>query len=139
MSTNKLLLAAASGGMLTAAFPSSNLWVVAWVALVPLLWALRYTRPTEALKLGGLAGFIHYLTVNFWVMNTMTRYGKLSWPASLGVLVLLAGYLACYVALFAWAVVVLAGGQRALRWLAGGGDGPCRRISCCWPQQAVVC
>lgn len=117
MSTNKLLLAAASGGMLTAAFPSSNLWVVAWVALVPLLWALRRTRPTEALKLGGLAGFIHYLTVLFWVMNTMTRYGKLSWPASLGVLVLLAGYLACYVALFAWAVVVLAGGQRALRWL----------------------
>lgn len=117
MSTNKLLLAAASGGMLTAAFPSSNLWVVAWVALVPLLWALRRTRPTEALKLGALAGFIHYSTVLFWVMNTMTRYGKLSWPASLGVLVLLAGYLACYVALFAWAVVVLAGGQRALRWL----------------------
>ena len=117
MSTNKLLLAAASGGMLTAAFPSSNLWVVAWVALVPLLWALRHVRPTEALKLGGLAGLIHYSTVLFWVMNTMTRYGKLSWPASLGVLVLLAGYLACYVALFAWAVVVLAGGQRALRWL----------------------
>ncbi|MCH7923446.1 MAG: apolipoprotein N-acyltransferase [Nitrospinae bacterium] len=117
MSTNKLLLAAASGGMLTAAFPSSNLWVVAWVALVPLLWALRRTRPTEALKLGALAGFIHYSTVLFWVMNTMTRYGKLSWPASLGVLVLLAGYLACYVALFAWAVVVLAGGQRTLRWL----------------------
>ena len=116
MSTNKLLLAAASGGMLTAAFPSSNLWVVAWVALVPLLWALRRTRPTEALKLGALAGFIHYSTVLFWVMNTMTRYGKLSWLASLGVLVLLAAYLACYVALFAWAVVVLAGGQRALRW-----------------------
>ncbi|MFQ6672180.1 MAG: apolipoprotein N-acyltransferase, partial [Candidatus Tectimicrobiota bacterium] len=117
MATKKLLLAALSGGLLTVAFPSVNLWMVAWVGLVPLLWALRGARPKEALVLGWVAGLVHYTTVLFWVMNTMTRYGKLSYPASIGVLLLLAAYLACYVALFAWVVVVVSGGQRAVRWL----------------------
>ncbi len=117
MLTKTLLLAAASGGLLTVAFPSANLWVVAWVGLVPLLWALRGAQPREALVLGWATGLVHYTTALFWVMNTMTHYGKLSYPASILVLLLLAAYLACFVALFAWAVVVLSRGQRALRWL----------------------
>lgn len=112
-----MIVAALSGLMLTLAFPTFDLWVLAWVALVPLLWILRDARPKEAFALGWTAGLVHYVTVLFWIMNTMTRYGKLSYLSSFAVLVLLAAYLAIYVALFALAVVVLPRGDRALRWL----------------------
>jgi apolipoprotein N-acyltransferase len=117
MPTRKLILAALSGGLLSVAFPTTGIWLIAWVALVPLLWVLKDARPREALLIGWVAGLVHFLTVLFWMMNTLTRYGGLSYPLSFGVLVLLSAYLALYVAVFAWAVVALPGGDRSLRWL----------------------
>ena len=117
MPIRKLMLAALSGLLLTISFPTTDWWVAAWVALVPLLWVVRDSRPREAFGLGLVAGLVHYLTVLFWILNTMTHYGKLSYPAGLGVLVLLSAYMALYVGLFSWAVVVLPGGGRARRWL----------------------
>jgi apolipoprotein N-acyltransferase len=89
---------------------------MAWVGLVPLLWALRDSRPREAFLLGWVAGLVHFTSLLYWIIQTMTNYGGLSWPLSLGVLLLLASYLALYVGLFGLVLKAASRGSRHLRW-----------------------
>lgn len=77
------LLSAASGVLLTAAFPKIDLDGLAWVALAPLLWALNGARPGEAFRQGLVFGTAHFLTLLYWLVPTMVIYGHL--PAYLGV------------------------------------------------------
>jgi apolipoprotein N-acyltransferase len=98
----KLLLALLSGFMLTASFPPSPFYFLAWFALVPLLKSLENEPPAAALRLGFAAGFAHYLTLIYWVIIVMGHYGHLPLPVSVGILILFSLYLAIYPALFAW-------------------------------------
>ncbi len=92
-----ILLAFSSGLLLTGSFPKfGSLWV-AWVALVPLLFAIRNVPTGKRFRLGLLAGVVHYLTLMYWLVITMETYGGLPWYASVGFLVLLCAYLALYV------------------------------------------
>lgn len=100
--TSKWLPAAASGLLLTAAFPKIGLSLLAWVALVPLLVVLRGLQPAEAFRTGVIAGLAHYLTLLYWVVFTMRTYGYLPWWQCVALLVLLATYLALYPGIFAW-------------------------------------
>ena len=52
-----LLLAVLSGLLLTASFPPGRLSFLAWIALVPLLIAIRDKSSGGALKLGFITGF----------------------------------------------------------------------------------
>jgi apolipoprotein N-acyltransferase len=80
------LTAAASGVLLTAAFPKIDLDGLAWVALAPLLWVLNGVRPGEAFRRGLVFGIAHFLTLLYWLVPTMVIYGHL--PAYLGVAIL---------------------------------------------------
>ena len=100
-------LAVISGLLLTAAFPKIDLPFLAFVALVPLMAAVADRRPGAAFRLGFLAGLAHYLTLLYWVADTMHTYGHLPFYLCLPVLVLLAAYLALYPAAFAAALAVL--------------------------------
>jgi apolipoprotein N-acyltransferase len=104
---SKWLPAIISGLLLTAAFPKMGLSVLAWFALVPLYIALRELTPKEAFSVGMIAGLTHYLTLLYWVVFTMRTYGYLPWWQCVSLLVLLAAYLALYIALFAMALVRL--------------------------------
>ncbi len=97
----KLLLALVSGFMLTASFPPSPFYFLAWFALVPLLKSLENEPPMVALRLGFAAGLAHYLTLIYWVIIVMGHYGRLPLPVSLSILILFSLYLAIYPALFA--------------------------------------
>jgi apolipoprotein N-acyltransferase len=69
--------AAAAGlcGLLIAlAFPSADLGWLAWVALVPLLVAIRATPPGESFRLGLLAGLVAYGGLVGWIR-------LFGWPA----------------------------------------------------------
>lgn len=101
----KWLPAAISGLLLSAAFPKVGFSLLAWVALVPLFVALRGVRSREAFTVGLVAGLVHYLTLLHWVVFTMRTYGFLPWWQCVGLLGLLATYLALYVGLFALMVV----------------------------------
>lgn len=105
--SGRLTLAMFSGALLTAAFPRIGAWYAAWGALVFLLLALRDTGPKKGFWLGFLAGFVHYLSLLYWLVPTMRIYGYLPLPVSLLALVLLAAYLAVYPALFAAALTGL--------------------------------
>jgi apolipoprotein N-acyltransferase len=94
------LLPLLSALLLYLASPGPGLAVLAWIALTPLLLFCRQTTPGRA-ALGGLAaGTLYHLLLVYWVTISMETYGGLSplvsWPA----LLLLALYMALYVALF---------------------------------------
>jgi len=96
-----LLLAILSGLLLTAGFPKPEMYYLAWVALVPLLLALRGKTGKQALLLGYLCGLVHFFTVLFWIRYAVHHYGGL--PDVLAILVhfLLCLILAPYPAIFA--------------------------------------
>lgn len=98
---SRIFLALASGGLLTCSFPKVGLDWSAWFALVPLLIAVEGSGAKQALFLGFIAGLVHYLTLLHWLVETMHAYGHLPVFLSVGLLGLLAAYLALYTAFFA--------------------------------------
>ena len=100
-----LLLAILSGLLLTAGFPKPGMFYVSWVALIPLLLALRAKSAGRAFLLGYVCGLVHFFTVLFWIRHAVYHYGGL--PDSVAMLILLAlciilaPYPAVF-ALFAW-------------------------------------
>jgi len=105
-------LAVGSGLVCAAAFPPRDLGPVAFVGLVPLLLALEGSSPRQAAWVGYAAGLSFYLATIWWVINTMTTYGRMPLLLSLVALLLLCGFLAGYTAAFAW---LLAAGRQWLR------------------------
>lgn len=89
-----------SGILLTAAFPKIGLSWIAWGALVPLLLAIWDKSPRQSFRIGLFSGCIHYLTLIYWLADTMRTYGQLPWYVCLPVLFLFALYLALYTAGF---------------------------------------
>jgi apolipoprotein N-acyltransferase len=53
-------LAILSGVLTAAAFPKLSLFFLAWVSLIPLLYALWRKTPARSFSLGFLAGFSFY-------------------------------------------------------------------------------
>ena len=94
-------LALGTGILLFLAFPgAAGLWPVAWVALVPLLLAVRQVGPGAAARLGLLAGIVHYVSLLYWIIIVLGRYGDLPLWISMPALLLLALYMSAYLALF---------------------------------------
>jgi apolipoprotein N-acyltransferase len=93
-------LAILSGLVLSLAHPRFDLFPLAFIALVPLLIALTGSSPTKAFGLGMLCGITFFSTLLYWLVPVMVTYGGMPWPMALGLLGLLALYLACYVGLF---------------------------------------
>ena len=107
MNLRTAALAALSGLLLAAGFPSINLHFVAWTALVPLFLALKGQSIKNGAWLGGLTGILYYIGTVHWVTNSVHFYGGIPIvPASL-ITLLLCAYLAVYPALFGAAAVHL--------------------------------
>lgn len=105
MDRTKIVLASASGLLLTASFPKFGISWLAWFALVPLLISLRDVSSKSGFQLGFLAGSIHYLTLVYWLIHTMQSYGHLPLVLAVTVLLLLSFYLAVFIALFSAVLV----------------------------------
>ncbi|HSB73657.1 MAG TPA: apolipoprotein N-acyltransferase [Candidatus Methylomirabilis sp.] len=108
----RLGLALGSGLLCCLAFPAWDIGAVAFVALVPLFVAVEGAPPRQAAWLGYASGLAFYLATIWWVINTMTTYGRMPLALSLVTLLLLCGVLAGYTAAFAWLLVL---GERRLR------------------------
>ena len=94
-------LALASGLLLFFSFPGAvGLWPAAWIALVPLLLAVRSARPGAAARLGLLAGMVHYVSLLYWIIIVLGKYGNLPLWISIPALLLLSLYMSSYLALF---------------------------------------
>ncbi|HSL05772.1 MAG TPA: hypothetical protein VK901_19820, partial [Nitrospiraceae bacterium] len=91
-----LVLAGASGLFLPLSFPKSELGLLAWVALVPLHWALDGKNKTQAFWIGWLSGTIAFTGMMAWVVTAMNTYGKVPLAISYGLMLLLTAYLGLY-------------------------------------------
>ena len=107
----RALASALTSLLLVLSFPHADLGWLAFVALVPLLLALRGSAPREGARLGFLAGVVFFGGLLAWLTGVMTRYGGLSVVAGAAILALLVAYLSVYVALFA--AIVAAAVERA--------------------------
>src|SRR3990172_1253539 len=105
MNRRTFLLSIVSGLLLTASFPPFDLYLLAWVGLVPLLLSLKEEEEKMGFYVGGMAGFAFFMGTVFWVTNSIHFYGGIPLlPASL-ITLLLCAYLALYPALFAAIIV----------------------------------
>jgi apolipoprotein N-acyltransferase len=107
-------LAVLSAALQLLPFPIAGpvpLWrtAFAWVALLPLIYALvgparekdGQTSLLQSAVLGYLCGVLWYAGNCYWIYQTMYLYGGLPKPVALGILFLFALYLGLYHALFA--------------------------------------
>lgn len=95
-----ILAAAGSGVLLSLSFPNAGFDFLAWVALIPLLWAIHGKSPRKAFFLGAVTGLVHFLSLLYWIYHVIRFYGGLPAPVSLGILLLFTCYLALYCASF---------------------------------------
>jgi apolipoprotein N-acyltransferase len=92
------------GAFLALSFPKADISFLAWIAFVPLLLAIAKKTPARAFRLGFAFGLTAYVGIFYWLNIVMTHYGKLPWPLSFCLVMLLAAYLALYVGITTWLV-----------------------------------
>jgi apolipoprotein N-acyltransferase len=83
------------------AFPIVDGGPLAWVALVPMLWAALGRGPGAAFRIGWVAGLIFFVATLYWLVITIGTYTNLSPLVSVGPLLLLCAFLALGFGLFA--------------------------------------
>ncbi len=96
-----ILLSIISGLLLTAGFPKPELFYLSWIALAPLLYAIRGRSGKQAFWLGYLCGLAHFLTCWFWIRHAVYHYGGFSFITAFLLLFLLCCMMAFYPAIFA--------------------------------------
>src|SRR5262249_53607849 len=96
------LLAFASGFLYFLAFPGIDLWPLAFVALVPLIVALRGQPPARAAYIGWIAGFTMTMFGFYWLLNMLKVFSGFPLPICFVFMAILCGYQAGRIALLGW-------------------------------------
>lgn len=85
----QLLFAIVSALLLILSFPGFNIWIFAWVAFIPLFFAIDGQRPLKAFLLAYVTGFLFFLGTIYWLAHV-----------SLPGMITVAAYLALYFGFF---------------------------------------
>lgn len=96
----QLFVLLSSGVALALAFPEWELSLLAWVVLIPLLTMVSRSDPSKGLLFGWLFGISFFTVLLSWLTHTMQMFGRMAFPVAFVVVLLLAGALAGYLALF---------------------------------------
>jgi len=90
-----------SAFLLTLSFPKWNLWILGFFSLIPLFFSLILTKENKnKIIFSFIFGIIHFSTLLYWLVYTLTKYGNLNLIISLFLLLLLSSYLALYYVFF---------------------------------------
>jgi apolipoprotein N-acyltransferase len=100
MNKRDIILSILSGVLLVLIFPRFNIEPLAWVAMVPLLTAIREKSAIHSLLLGWITGGVYFFGLLRWVVNAVSNYGNLSLPLSYLLLMLMVITLGFYIAIF---------------------------------------
>jgi len=103
-----------TAGLLVLAFPRYDWWILAWGAMVPLMFALDGQKPWKAFGSGFVCGFLFFSTTLHWFFY-LTRW--FSWIAAVGVLLLFL-YLALYFGVFGYCYSKFSRQKPAVKLLA---------------------
>jgi apolipoprotein N-acyltransferase len=124
---NAWIFACVSGVLQVFIFPKPALYLLSWVALAPLIYAILKCREQDAtlvladggqflgpatawqgFLLGFVSGVIWYLGSNYWVFYVMHVYGGIGVATSVLCLLMYALYLALYHGLFGFLLALIA-------------------------------
>ena len=124
---NAWALACVSGVLQVLIFPRPALYILSWVALAPLIYAILRCREQDATLvlddggqflgpatawqgfwLGYVSGVIWYLGSNYWIFYVMHVYGNIGVATSVMLQLMYALYLALYHGLFGLLVALIA-------------------------------
>jgi apolipoprotein N-acyltransferase len=106
-------------------FPLPGVYILSWIALTPLIFALLRTipsgeleipgslrlqpaKPAQGFLLGYVCGIVFYAGTCYWIFATMRQYGGLNAPMALLVLFLFCAYLGLYHGVFGLLLSLLA-------------------------------
>ncbi len=95
-------LAVLSGFLYFVAFPGVDVWPLAFVALTPLIVALRGQPPRRAAFIGWLAGFTMTMIGFYWLMEMLQTFSGFPLPLCLLFMAILCGYQSGRIALLGW-------------------------------------
>jgi apolipoprotein N-acyltransferase len=95
-------LAVLCGFLYFLAFPGVDVWPLAFVALVPLIVALRGQTPRRALGLGWTAGFTMTMCGFYWLLSMLRVFSGFGTPLCIVFMAILCGYQAGRIALCGW-------------------------------------
>jgi apolipoprotein N-acyltransferase len=99
----KTLLPLLSAGLLAAPFLAPALFPLAWIAFVPLFWAIDQAPTTRrAVFFGWAMGFAAHLIGFHWLTYTISAFGGFPYAVSVLVFLAYAALQALQMALFAW-------------------------------------
>jgi apolipoprotein N-acyltransferase len=95
-------LALLSGFLYFLAFPGIDIWPLAFVALVPLIVALRGQTVRRATALGWTAGFTMTMCGFYWLIEMLKAFSGFPVPVCLLFMAILCGYQAGRIGLLGW-------------------------------------
>jgi len=113
----RLGLSGVGGVAVFLAFPTFDLWPLAWVAMVPTLFAVEGLSPKRHFWLGLWAGFITNLGGFYWMTGMLMDFGHLPWAISFALNALLAVYQGLVFALWLWLLARLRAKSKLGTWL----------------------
>jgi apolipoprotein N-acyltransferase len=113
-----VLAAILSGLLLAGAFPKWNQTYLLIFALVPLFWALKGKSLMAGFWLGLVAGLAHYVVLLYWIVYVTHVFGHLPLVVAIGIMLLLAGYLSLYPAVWGLGVAWAEARRLSLLWWA---------------------
>jgi apolipoprotein N-acyltransferase len=120
------ILSALSGALLALSFPRYGHPACAWVALVPLLFAVSGWRgrsetlageaPRRAFTFGFVTGLVYFAGTVYWTTSVLAVFGGMPMALAIVAMLLLAAYMALYPAITAMilARLITRGGRGAL-------------------------
>jgi apolipoprotein N-acyltransferase len=101
--TTRVTLAVISGVALAAAFPKVDLNLLAWVAFVPLLYAIEGEPPARVFGYAWLQAFICYVASIYWIALTLHNFTSLPTDVAIAPMLLLAAIMASFAGFAFWA------------------------------------
>jgi apolipoprotein N-acyltransferase len=103
---NSIFLAVASGILLFLSFPKYGSGLLAFIALIPLFWAIKeVTSIRQGLLLGFITGMTCHIGLIYWIVYVVVNYGYLPIYLGITLMLLLACYLSIYTSLFAAGII----------------------------------
>jgi len=106
LTSDALFLAVLSGLLLFLSFPKYGSGWFAWIAFLPLLFALKKAGTVmQGMLLGFIAGLVGNVGIIYWIAFVIVNYGYLPLYVGIVLMLLLACYLSVYVSLFAGSLV----------------------------------
>lgn len=96
------LASVASGCLFFLSVATFDIWLLAWISLVPLLWAINGQRGFRPFLLGWIAGTVTNLGGFYWIPHLLTRFGHLPQVVALPLFTLLAAYQGLHWGVFAY-------------------------------------